>query len=182
MQQASNTSGRISVSATGNILPPAAPAPRFVINLCASTTPVGLVQPSHAGLKRFTFFVSRRLEEGRERFRLHMGYFESQEEAEKILDLVRDVYPAAWAGAAPGIKLRARAAASGAAATAPAETAPIAAAPVPTAPIPTATVVKLELVPDLPRAIPAPIPEFDAASDGAARSLSEVRATIDALG
>jgi hypothetical protein len=216
MQQASSTSGKVVVSATGNILPPAAAAARFVINLCASTTPVGLVQPSHAGLKRFTFFVSRRLEEGRERFRLHMGYFDSQEEAEKILDLVRDVYPAAWAGVAPGIKLRARAAASEAAASgapapdaaaakapapgpaaavvapavAPAITAPpeppvvhaapvAAAAPAPIAPAPA---VKLELVPDLPRAIPAPIPELETPNDGAARSLRQVRATIDSLG
>ena len=84
---------------------------RFVINLCASTTPVALTSsPTHAGLKRFTFFVSRRREEGRERFRLHMGYFESQEDAEKLLDIVREIYPGAWAGVAPGIKLRARAA------------------------------------------------------------------------
>lgn len=211
MQQASSSIARVVVSAAGNIVPPAAPASRFVINLCASTTPVGLVQPSHAGLKRFTFFVSRRLEEGRERFRLHMGYFDSQEEAEKILDLVRDVYPAAWAGVAPGIKLRARAAASDAAAsvaamtdTTPgsataaepaAATAPaLGAAPQPplvhaapgavAAPVPTVTAVsvKLELVPDLPRAIPAPIPELEAANDGAARSLSQVRAAIDSLG
>ena len=119
MQQATSPIGT-PVSTTGNSLPStaAAAAPRFVINLCASTTPVALVQPSHTGLKRFTFFVSRRLEEGRERFRLHMGYFDSQEEAEKILDLVRDVYPAAWAGVAPGIKLRSRAAAAAVAALA----------------------------------------------------------------
>ena len=220
MQQASSSIGRVAVSATGNILPPAAPAPRFVINLCASTTPVGLVQPSHAGLKRFTFFVSRRLEEGRERFRLHMGYFETQEEAEKILDLVRDVYPAAWAGVAPGIKLRARAAATEAAATstaptdaavsdttapntiaagtaAPAVPATVSAMPRPpvvhaapeavaapvasvvastvVAPTVVAPTVKLELVPDLPRAIPASLPELEAANDGAERSLSQAR-------
>jgi len=81
----------------------------FVINLCASTTPVSLTPPDHAGLKRFTFFVSRRREEGRERFRLHMGYFESQEEAEKLLDIVREIYPGAWAGLSPGLRLRAKA-------------------------------------------------------------------------
>src|SRR6476660_9484068 len=110
MQQATNSMNNLVSTVGTSFSPKPANAPRFVVNLCASTTPVGLVQPSHAGLKRFTFFVSRRLEEGRERFRLHMGYFESQEEAEKMLDLVRDVYPAAWAGVAPGIKLRARAA------------------------------------------------------------------------
>ena len=81
----------------------------FVINLCASTSPVSLTPPDHAGLKRFTFFVSRRREEGRERFRLHMGYFESQEEAEKLLDIVREIYPGAWAGLSPGLRLRAKA-------------------------------------------------------------------------
>ena len=50
-------------------------APLFVINLCASTTPVALTQPNSPELKRYTFFVTRRREEGRERFRLHMGYF-----------------------------------------------------------------------------------------------------------
>ena len=85
------------------------PVSSFVINLCSSTTPVALSPPDHAGLKRFTFFVSRRREEGRERFRLHMGYFASQEEAEKLLYIVREIYPGAWAGLAPGHRLRTQA-------------------------------------------------------------------------
>ncbi|MFT3906998.1 MAG: hypothetical protein QM718_11880 [Steroidobacteraceae bacterium] len=110
-------SNETAANTSGNPLPPqgfaspqgsASPqGTRFVINLTSSTTPVALKQPSHPGLKRFTFFVSRRLEEGRERFRMHMGYFESQEEAEKLLDIVREIYPAAWAGVAPGMRLRA---------------------------------------------------------------------------
>src|SRR5579863_10491804 len=83
----------------------------FVINLCSSTTPMALAQPDAPELKRFKFFVSRRLEDGRERFRLHMGHFESLEEAEDWLAVVRDIYPGAWAGEAPGKRLRARAAA-----------------------------------------------------------------------
>jgi hypothetical protein len=39
-----------------------------------------------------------------------MGYFDTQEEAEKLLDIVRDIYPGAWAGLAPGQRLRAAAA------------------------------------------------------------------------
>jgi hypothetical protein len=93
----------------------------FVINLVSSTTPVALTRPDHAGLKRFTFFVSRRREEGRERFRLHMGYFNTQEEAEQLLDIVRGIYPGAWAGLAPGRRLGA--AASPAAVTAAADAA-----------------------------------------------------------
>jgi hypothetical protein len=79
-------------------------APLFVINLCASTTPVALAHPDNPELKRYTFFVTRRREEGRERFRLHMGYFDKLDAAEKLLAIVRDVYPAAWAGPAPGNK------------------------------------------------------------------------------
>ena len=182
MQQATSSIDNRVSTVGARLTPKAAAPPRFVINLCASTTPVGLVQPTHAGLKRFTFFVSRRLEEGRERFRLHMGYFDSQEEAEKILDLVRDVYPAAWAGVAPGIKLRARAALPEPAPIDEPAAAPVAVAPAPAAPavaaapsakppvaeavaVPPATPaaaesepLKLELAPDLPRAKPAPVP------------------------
>ena len=86
----------------------------FVLNLCSSTTPMALAQTDLAELKRFTFFVSRRFEEGRERFRLHMGYFTTLAEAEEWLKVVREIYPGAWAGEAPGKKLRARAAAAAA--------------------------------------------------------------------
>jgi len=78
----------------------------FVINLCSSTTPMALSQPHSAELKRFTFYVSRRLEDGRERFRLHMGHFRTLAEAEEWLNVVREVYPGAWAGEAPGKRLR----------------------------------------------------------------------------
>jgi hypothetical protein len=76
---------------------------------------MALAQTDLAELKRFTFFVSRRFEEGRERFRLHMGYFTTLAEAEEWLNVVREIYPGAWAGEAPGKKLRARAAAAAAA-------------------------------------------------------------------
>src|ERR1700759_2063103 len=87
----------------------AADAGPFVLNLCSSTTPMALAQTDLAELKRFPFFVSRRFEEGRERFRLHMGYFATLAEAEEWLGLVRDIYPGAWAGETPGRKLRERA-------------------------------------------------------------------------
>src|SRR6185436_20520948 len=86
----------------------------YVINLTSSTTPMALSQPKDPTLAQFTFFVSRRLEDGRERFRLHMGYFETQQAAEEMLVVVRDVYPSAWAGEAPGKKLRPNAAAAAA--------------------------------------------------------------------
>ena len=94
---------------------PVAAAGPFVLNLCSSTTPMALPKAEQEELKRFSFFVSRRFEEGRERFRLHMGYFATLEEAEEWLGAVRDIYPGAWAGEAPGKKLRARAVAAAAA-------------------------------------------------------------------
>jgi hypothetical protein len=84
----------------------------FVINLTSSTTPMALSHPDSPELKRFSFFVSRRREDNRERFRLHMGYFATLAEAEEWLNVIRDLYPGAWAGEAPGKKLRARAAAA----------------------------------------------------------------------
>ena len=65
----------------------------YVINLTSSTTPMALSQPKDPTLAQFTFFVSRRLEDGRERFRLHMGYFETMQAAEEMLAVVREVYP-----------------------------------------------------------------------------------------
>jgi len=110
----------------------------YVINLCSSTTPMALSQPKSPELERFSFIVSRRLEDGRERFRLHMGFFDTLTEAEEWLTVVREVYPGAWAGEAPGKRLRARAAEqAAAAAAASAATAAAVAAAAPAA-VPTA--------------------------------------------
>ena len=118
----------------------------FVINLTSSTTPMALSQPKDPTLAQYTFFVSRRREDGRERFRLHMGYFESMQAAEEMLVVVREIYPQAWAGEAPGKNLKPKADAAPAkpAAASPAAPAPRAAAPVqavaaaPIAPVPAA--------------------------------------------
>ncbi|MGH8205751.1 MAG: hypothetical protein ACRETK_03145, partial [Steroidobacteraceae bacterium] len=176
----------------------------FVINLVSSTTPVALTRPDHAGLHRFTFFVSRRREDGRERFRLHMGYFESQEEAEKLLDIVRGIYPGAWAGLAPGRRLAAASttaappAAVAAAAVVP-PAAPVPAPPAAVAPIaavaavaaPTAAVAAVSAKVRQPA--PAPVPAPTAAAtpaaaaprapeqQTAARALSNIREAIASL-
>jgi len=177
MQQATRPIAQVQPS--GNIFAPPPASPRFVVNLCSSTTPAALVQPTHAGLKRFTFFVSRRLEEGRERFRLHMGYFESQEEAEKMLDLVRDVYPAAWAGVAPGIKLRARAAQASAAEAAP-TAAPVAAAPA-EAPVLAAVAVVATPAPEASAAVAATAAiTAETTAAATAGTIAEAAATFDA--
>jgi hypothetical protein len=98
----------VAAAAAANVGP-------FVLNLCSSSTPMALAQTELPELKRFTFFVSRRFEEGRERFRLHMGYFATLAEAEEWLHVVREIYPGAWAGESPGRKLRERATAAQAA-------------------------------------------------------------------
>jgi hypothetical protein len=182
MQQAHPVE-RSTVDTHGATLPGAAPLNAFVINLCSSTSPVALAPPDHAGLKRFSFFVSRRREESRERFRLHMGYFDTQEEAEKLLDIVREIYPGAWAGLAPGQRLRA-AAAQGVAVAAPisaAEVAPAQLEPLPgSTPAATVADAALALVPDEGRRMPEGAilkPEVVAAK----RSLNEVRAAIASL-
>src|SRR5580658_4611269 len=155
MQQASTAKPGNDVEASGTLKPPQGLRNRFVINLCSSTTPVSLTPPDHAGLKRFTFYVSRRREEGRERFRLHMGYFETQEEAEKLLDIVRESYPGAWAGLAPGQRLRAAAAAAAAQAPVAAVEQEVAPAAATSAPLATANVQVAQIAQVAAKAVPA---------------------------
>ncbi|MCW5574252.1 MAG: hypothetical protein KIT37_14615, partial [Steroidobacteraceae bacterium] len=137
---------------------------QYVINLCASTTPMALVQPKSDALKRFTFFVSRRREDGRERFRLHMGYFGSAEEAEEWLGVVRELYPAAWVGEAPGRKLRA-AARVAAAEPATAAPEPATAAPEPAAPAAPEPALARSAPTPMPEPAPAPEPELTLAPE-----------------
>jgi hypothetical protein len=190
MQQA--TLSKFSPPSAGTDGSRAAAQNAFVINLCSSTTPVSLGRPDHAGLNRFTFFVSRRLEEGRERFRLHMGYFESQLEAEKLLDLVREIYPGAWAGMAPGQRLRANGGAAAQAAPAPVPAPPAAPTPAIAKPVERAASPVAERPKKTPPAVTAAaaapvvaakIQRAEPASNAAtgAYSLSNVRAAIAAL-
>jgi len=161
----------------------AGPLNAFVINLVSSTTPVALTRPDHAGLKRFTFFVSRRLEDGRERFRLHMGYFDTQQEAEQLLDIVRTIYPGAWAGLAPGRRLGAAAArvpagsarSSAAPASAPADSAPASGAGAPASPSSPSSTSAPRVPRDPSRSIE--VPALALVPDEGRRALSDV--TLD---
>lgn len=136
----------------------AAPVQSFVINLVASTSPMALSHPASPELKRYTFFVSRQREDGRERFRLHMGYFATQQEAEALLQSVRDVYPAAWAGPAPttGMGRRGRMAPTSVVAAAPALASVAVPTPAPT-PAPAPEPAPVPLAAALPLAVEAPI-------------------------
>jgi hypothetical protein len=73
----------------------------YIINLLSSTTPMTLEVPYAPELEGFAVFRSRRVEDGRDRFRLHLGYFESPREAQRVLTVVRTRYPAAWVALAP---------------------------------------------------------------------------------
>jgi len=76
-----------------------------VINLRSSSMPMPLDVPFRHELVGFTVFRSRALEDGRERFRLHVGYFESTRRAQEALAVVRKYYPAAWISPPPGTDL-----------------------------------------------------------------------------
>jgi hypothetical protein len=68
----------------------------FMINVHSGASPLtieGLNGPEFKGL---TVFATRSREEGRDRHRVHVGYFPSAQAAAPILALVRLRYPAAW--------------------------------------------------------------------------------------
>jgi hypothetical protein len=68
-----------------------------MITLWAGSSPPVLARLPDVQLRHLAVFTSRSREEGRERFRLHVGYFDDLPTAERILDRVRQWYPSAWA-------------------------------------------------------------------------------------
>jgi hypothetical protein len=72
-----------------------------VITLVSSTAPLPLQAPKAPELAGLAVFRSRRVEDGRERFRLHIGYFPSAQAAERLLPVVRTIYPMAFVSQAP---------------------------------------------------------------------------------
>ncbi len=76
-------------------------APLHVITLVSSVAPIALRAPSAPELAGLAIFRSRTVEDGRERFRLHIGYFPTAAAAERALPLVRESYPAAMVALAP---------------------------------------------------------------------------------
>jgi hypothetical protein len=76
-----------------------------VITLISSTVPIALPVLTAPELAGAAVFRSRRVEDGRERFRIHIGYFATAAEAEALLPVVRDSYPWAFAGPAPQTNL-----------------------------------------------------------------------------
>jgi hypothetical protein len=78
-----------------------------MLTLCRLDAPVSLRPPQSPQLKPFTFFTSRaRQPDGSERLYLHMGYFETLNDAERWAQIARGRYPNAVATIAPAEFLR----------------------------------------------------------------------------
>jgi hypothetical protein len=73
----------------------------YVITLSTATLPMMLRVPFVHELEGFSVFRSRTIEDGRERYRLYLGYFESAARAHEALAIVRRHYPSAWISCAP---------------------------------------------------------------------------------
>ncbi|MGE0115580.1 MAG: hypothetical protein AB7T07_11960 [Steroidobacteraceae bacterium] len=70
----------------------------FVINLCASMTPMPAVPKNLKGFEKYKLYQVSRQEDGRRRFRLRLGFFTSEADAEWVLNSVRSLYPTAFTG------------------------------------------------------------------------------------
>jgi SPOR domain len=80
----------------------------FVINLSASTAPIGLPPvKSIAECQSAYVYQVQRTEDRRLRYRLRLGPFPTEDEADAILDKVRDLYPSALTATADADDLRA---------------------------------------------------------------------------
>lgn len=74
----------------------------FMLRLCRLIEPVAIRPPAAAHLRPFTFFTSRtRQQDGSEPLYLHMGFFESLADAERLARAVRGRHPDAIATIAP---------------------------------------------------------------------------------
>jgi hypothetical protein len=75
---------------------PAAQEGRFVINLCPVVAPITIPQPRASQLTRFHFFFSHCWEDGRRRYRLNLGFFQTIVEAQKWHAILTRIYPDAF--------------------------------------------------------------------------------------
>jgi hypothetical protein len=75
---------------------PGAGSALFVINLCASIAPVDASGRNLPGLENYRLYQVARVEDGRTRHRLRLGFFTSESHAESVLTVVRQQYPTAF--------------------------------------------------------------------------------------
>lgn len=71
-------------------------SPLFVINLCASIAPIDTSGNNIPGLENYKLYQVSRVEDGRRRHRLRLGFFTSESHAESVLTIVRQQYPTAF--------------------------------------------------------------------------------------
>jgi hypothetical protein len=77
----------------------------FVINLSASSAPIALPEKSMA--KDAYVFQVQRSDDGRLRYRLRLGPFSTEDEADRVLKSAREIYPSALTATADPDDLRA---------------------------------------------------------------------------
>jgi hypothetical protein len=80
----------------GMVAEPGAGSALFVINLCASIAPVQIDGKQIPGLDNYRLYQVARVEDGRTRHRLRLGFFTSESHAESVLTVVRQQYPTAF--------------------------------------------------------------------------------------
>jgi hypothetical protein len=78
----------------------------FVINLSASTSPISVPAKGIAGCEHAHVYQLQRVEDRRPRYRLRLGPFATEDEADAILKKVRDIYPGALLATADADDLR----------------------------------------------------------------------------
>jgi hypothetical protein len=78
----------------------------FVINLSVSTAPIFVPTKSFAGWQSAFVYLIQVTEDSRPRYRLRLGPFETEDDAEAILDEVRDIYPGALTASAGAADMR----------------------------------------------------------------------------
>jgi hypothetical protein len=78
----------------------------FVINLSASSAPIDLPANPIASCQHAHVYQLQRIEDRRPRYRLRLGPFADEDEADTILEKVRDIYPRALMATADADDLR----------------------------------------------------------------------------
>jgi hypothetical protein len=135
----------------------------FVINLTASSAPISLPVKGIAGAQHAHVYQIQRMEDRRPRYRLRLGPFAKEDQADAVLKKVRDIYPGALTATADADDLRAiatlqaKAGAQSSAEKAAASSQPVAATPAPSA-APTASVTPMAFAAPTVLAKPAPSP------------------------
>jgi hypothetical protein len=78
----------------------------FVINLSVSTAPISIPKVPFAGCESAHMYQIQVSEDGRTRYRLRLGPFTTEDEADAVLADVREVYPGALTATAGAMDLR----------------------------------------------------------------------------